>query len=128
MTEYNCGWRDSMIHDGESKAYAAAFAFRTVQQLAGNGIRALSWWTFSSIFEEAGLPTDEFGPICFEDGCVHKNGTAGAVGVRTANAAMQSVHGVPFPVYRGFELLAAAGSHRLPVVLDSGMFDNRYMY
>lgn len=80
MTEYNCGWRDGMIHDGESKAYAASFAFRTVQQLAGH-VQALSWWTFSSIFEEAGLPTDEFGPICFEDGCVFKNGTAG-VGAR----------------------------------------------
>ena len=118
MTEYNCGWRDGMIHDGESKAYGASFAFRTVQQLAGH-VQALSWWTFSSIFEEAGLPTDEFGPTCFEDGCVYKNGTGG-VGTRTANAAMQSVHGVPFPVYRGFQLLAAAGSHRLPVVVNDG--------
>ena len=65
-----------MIHDGESKAYAASFAFRTVQQLAGH-VQALSWWTFSSIFEEAGLPSDEFGPICFEDGCLFKNGTGG---------------------------------------------------
>eukprot|EP01052_Picozoa_sp_SAG31_P055345 SAG31_NODE_15232_length_764_cov_1.147368_2_plen_198_part_01 len=39
-------------------------------------------------------------------------------GTRTANAAMQSMHGVPFPVYRGFELLAAAGSHRIPVIIN----------
>lgn len=31
---------------------------------------------------------------------------------------MQSMHGVPFPVYRGFELLAAAGSHRIPVIIN----------
>ena len=25
MTEFNCGWKNNAIHDGESKAYAASF-------------------------------------------------------------------------------------------------------
>ena len=78
ITEYNCGWKNNDIHDGESKSYAAAFAFRTVNALKGT-VDALSWWTFSSIFEEGGLPTNEFGPF-------------------GANSAMQTVHGVPLPV------------------------------
>ena len=78
ITEYNCGWKNDDIHDGESKSYAAAFAFRTVNILR-NTVDALSWWTFSSIFEEGGLPTNEFGPF-------------------GANSAMQTVHGVPLPV------------------------------
>ena len=43
-------------------------------------MQALSWWTFSSIFEEGGPPTNEFGPF-------------------GANSALQTVHGVPLPVY-----------------------------
>lgn len=91
MTEFNCGWKNNLIHDGESHAYAASFFLRTVNALKSHDIGALSWWTFSSIFEEQGLPTNEFGPF-------------------GANSAMQSVHGVPMPIYRGFELLATAGN------------------
>eukprot|EP00038_Savillea_parva_P003148 m.121546 g.121546 ORF g.121546 m.121546 type:complete len:703 (+) comp11087_c2_seq2:78-2186(+) len=98
MTEYNCGWKDTEIHDGESTSYAASFALRTVNALKGQ-VDALSWWTFSSIFEEGGLPTNEFGPF-------------------GANSAMQTVHGVPMPVYRGFQLLASAGNVTLPVTMD----------
>ena len=96
MTEFNCGWKNGDIHDGESKAYAASFLFRTVGALLLHDVAALSWWTFSSLFEEPGLPTNEFGPF-------------------GANAAMQTVHGVPLPVYRGFQLLADAGDVVLPV-------------
>lgn len=100
MTEFNCGWRNNAIHDGESKSYAAAFMFRTVNALRMHDISALSWWTFSSIFEEGALPTNEFGPF-------------------GANSAMQTVHGVPLPIYRGFQLLADAGDEVLPVVSTS---------
>ena len=96
ITEFNCGWKNGDIHDGESKAYAASFLFRTVGALLLHDVAALSWWTFSSLFEEPGLPTHEFGPF-------------------GANAAMQTVHGVPLPVYRGFQLLADAGDVVLPV-------------
>eukprot|EP00937_MAST-01D_sp_MAST-1D-sp2_P005685 g5685.t1 len=96
MTEFNCGWKNNAIHDGESRAYAASFLFRTVNALAGSDVAALSWWSFSSLFEEPGLPTDEFGPF-------------------GANSALQTVHGVPLPIYRGFEMLARAGDTRLPV-------------
>jgi hypothetical protein len=76
---YNCGWKNDQIHDGESGSYAAAFAFRTVNAVKDGGVSALSWWTFSSIFEEGGPPIDEYGPF-------------------GANSAMQTVHGVPLPV------------------------------
>eukprot|EP00041_Stephanoeca_diplocostata_P014944 m.282715 g.282715 ORF g.282715 m.282715 type:complete len:679 (-) comp19861_c0_seq1:23-2059(-) len=91
MTEFNCGWKNNLIHDGESHAYAASFFLRTINALKNHDIGALSWWTFSSIFEEQGLPTNEFGPF-------------------GANSAMQSVHGIPMPIYRVFELLAGAGN------------------
>ena len=69
---------------------------RTVNQLRLHNVSALSWWTFSSIFEEGNLPTNEFGPF-------------------GANSALQTVHGVPLPIYRGFQLLADAGDVLLPV-------------
>ena len=69
MTEFNCGWKNSAIHDGESKAYAAAFMFRTVNALRMHDISALSWWTFSSIFEEGSLPSNEFGALHSLDLC-----------------------------------------------------------
>ena len=45
LTEFNCGWQDTEIHDGESKAYAASFMLRTVNNLRDHGMDALSWWT-----------------------------------------------------------------------------------
>ena len=68
-----------------------------MHKLAPHDVAALSWWTFSSIFEEPGLPTNEFGPF-------------------GANSALQTVHGVPLPIYRAFELLADAGDAVLPVM------------
>eukprot|EP00658_Telonema_sp_P-2_P076780 TRINITY_DN6795_c0_g1_i4.p1 TRINITY_DN6795_c0_g1~~TRINITY_DN6795_c0_g1_i4.p1 ORF type:complete len:345 (-),score=57.25 TRINITY_DN6795_c0_g1_i4:273-1307(-) len=94
ITEFNCGWKNDQIHDGESTSYAAAFLFRTVNKLRMHDISALSWWSFSSIFEEVGLPTNEFGPF-------------------GANSALQTVHGVALPVYRGFQLLASTGNQVL---------------
>ena len=44
MTEFNCGWRNNAIHDGESKAYAASFMLRTVNVLRLHDVSALSWW------------------------------------------------------------------------------------
>ena len=49
ITEYSCGWKNSAIHGGESTAYAASFALRTVTALAASGLEALSWWTFSML-------------------------------------------------------------------------------
>lgn len=81
--------------------YAASFMFRTINALRMHDISALSWWTFSSIFEEQHLPTNEFGPF-------------------GANSAMQSVHGVPMPIYRGFQLLADAGDIVLTAMSGGG--------
>lgn len=55
LTEYSAGWQNWKIHDGESTSYAASFVVRTVQLLGGlqnGGMAALSYWTFSMLFEE----------------------------------------------------------------------------
>ena len=108
ITEFNCGWKGTpadgwSVGGGESTEYAAAFLFRAVNALRAHDISALSWWTFSTIFEEKhGVPTlgtdlgHEFGPFA-------------------ADAAMQSVRGVPLPIYRAFQLLRDAGDAVLPV-------------
>lgn len=49
ITEYSCGWKNSAIHGGESTAYAASFALRTVTALAASELDAFSWWTFSML-------------------------------------------------------------------------------
>ena len=64
---------------------------RAAAAAQGGGVGALSWWTFSSIFEEGALPSNEFGPF-------------------GANAAMQTVHGVPLPVLRRASNRDASGS------------------
>ena len=108
ITEFNCGWKGTpadgwSVGGGESTEYAAAFLFRAVNALRAHDISALSWWTFSTIFEEKHeVPTvgtdlgHEFGPFA-------------------ADAAMQSVRGVPLPIYRAFQLLRDAGDTVLPV-------------
>jgi xylan 1,4-beta-xylosidase len=55
----------------------------------------LSWWTFTDVFQEGGLPTKEYSDIY----------------------GLMTYHGVPKPGWRGFQLLAAAGDHRVEVTL-----------
>ena len=90
-------------HDGPG---AAAFIFRMVPQLAPH-LEALSYWTFSDIFEENSLPRTEFHPIGVAYGQPHYG--------------LMSLHGVPKPGWRAFQLLHAhAGSHTVPSVVTHG--------
>jgi hypothetical protein len=56
--------------------------------------------TFSALFEERHLPVHEVGPF-------------------GSNSAMQTVHGIPMPVYRSFQMLKGAGDVVLPVLVKS---------
>ena len=57
ITEYNVAvGENDVAHDTST---AAAFLWRTIGALDGVA-DVLSWWAFSDIFEEAGLPTTEF--------------------------------------------------------------------
>lgn len=75
--------------------YAAAFAVKTIVDNLGLA-DIYSFWTFSDIFEEMPLPSAPF---------------YGGFGLLT-------LHGVPKPTYRAFQLLHALGDERIPVEAD----------
>src|SRR5262249_3073511 len=76
----------------QDEPYAAAFVVKTVMEV--NGLAdAYSFWTFSDIFEENYFPSVPF---------------HGGFGLLT-------LHGVPKPTYRAFELLHRLGPEQLPV-------------
>lgn len=72
--------------------YAAAFIVKTVMEASGL-VEAYSFWTFSDIFDENYFPSVPF---------------HGGFGLLT-------LHGIPKPAYRAFELLRHLGAERLPV-------------
>jgi xylan 1,4-beta-xylosidase len=72
------------LHD---EPYAAAFAVSTIME-ANRLVEGYSFWTFSDIFEEHRLPSTPF------------HGGFGLL----------SLHGIPKPVYRAFELLREVGT------------------
>jgi xylan 1,4-beta-xylosidase len=76
----------------QDEPYAAAFAVKSVLEVAGL-VEAYSFWTFTDIFEENYFPSLPF---------------HGGFGLLT-------LHGVPKPTYRAFELLHRLGEERLPV-------------
>jgi xylan 1,4-beta-xylosidase len=90
MTEWNSSSQyGSEIHD---RPYSAVFAVRTLMNLQGL-VEAYSFWTFSDIFEELGFPSSPF---------------HGGFGLAT-------IHNIPKPTYRAFQLLHGLGSEQLPV-------------
>ena len=92
-TEWNtsAGLRDR-FHD---EPYAAAFVAKAIVDNVGL-VDTYSFWTFSDIFEEHTQSSRPF------HGC---NG-------------LQTIHGIPKPTYRAFQLLHALGNERLPVIVD----------
>jgi xylan 1,4-beta-xylosidase len=83
-TEWNSSSNPSdPLHD---EPYAAAFIASTVMEAAGL-VDGYSFWTFSDIFEETGFPSVPF---------------HGGFGLLT-------LHGIPKPSYRAFELLHDLG-------------------
>lgn len=77
------------LHD---QPYAAAFVTKTVMEMRGL-VEGYSFWTFSDIFEETYAPSVPF---------------HGGFGLLT-------LHGIPKPIYRAFELLHHLGTELLLV-------------
>jgi xylan 1,4-beta-xylosidase len=93
LTEYNVGC--CLGYPQHETAAAAAFVFRAVGEL-NDYVEMYSYWTFSDVFEEGGLPEVEF---------------LGVYGAMT-------ISGIPKPVWTAFQLLHThAGDHRLPTVV-----------
>jgi xylan 1,4-beta-xylosidase len=77
------------LHD---EPYAAAFVVKTLMEVSGL-VEGYSFWTFSDIFEESYFPSVPF---------------HGGFGLLT-------LHGIPKPTYRAFQLLHGLGHERLLV-------------
>ena len=77
------------LHD---EPYAAAFVVKTLMEVSGL-VEGYSFWTFSDIFEENYFPSMPF---------------HGGFGLMT-------LHGIPKPTYRAFELVHRLGHERLLV-------------
>jgi xylan 1,4-beta-xylosidase len=90
ITEYNAGLglKEGLDLDAP---FAAAFAFRQIAAI--EDVDMFSWWTFTDIFEEQWMRSAPF-----------HNGFG-----------LQTVHGVPKPAWRAFQLLKDADAWRLPV-------------
>jgi xylan 1,4-beta-xylosidase len=89
-TEWNSSSNQrDRLHD---ESYAAAFAVSTILEARGL-VEGYSFWTFSDIFEEDYLPSQPF---------------HGGFGLLT-------LHGIPKPTYRAFELLHQVGTEKLIV-------------
>ncbi|MDR1641907.1 MAG: beta-xylosidase [Clostridiales bacterium] len=85
-------WNSAVKHD---EPYAAAFTAKTLVDNQGL-VDGYSYWTFSDIFEEMAQNS-----LPFHDGF-----------------GMMTIHGVPKPVYRLFELFHSLGDKRLPIKAD----------
>lgn len=92
---YYTEWNTSSIlgDDIHDYPYSSALVVKTVLDNAGY-VDAYSYWTFTDIFEEPPQTIGEFH---------HGFG-------------LQTVHGIPKPVYRAFELLHHLGSERYPLM------------
>jgi xylan 1,4-beta-xylosidase len=89
-TEWNASSNPRYVRQDEP--YAAAFAVKSALE-AADCTHAYSFWTFTDIFEENYFPSVPF---------------HGGFGLLT-------LHGVPKPTYRAFELLHRLGQERLAV-------------
>jgi xylan 1,4-beta-xylosidase len=76
-------------HDGP---YAAAFIVKSILDVAGL-VDMYSYWAFSDVFEEEWFPSEPF------------HGGFGLL----------SLHGIPKPSYRAFQILHGLGTERLPL-------------
>src|SRR5581483_7492240 len=89
-TEWNAS--SNLRYPRQDEPYSAAFAAKSALE-ASEFVQAYAFWTFSDIFEESYFPSVPF---------------HGGFGLLT-------LHGVPKPVYRAFELLHRMGEEQLPV-------------
>jgi xylan 1,4-beta-xylosidase len=89
-TEWNAS--SNPRYPRQDEPYAAAFVVKSALEVSGL-VEAYAFWTFTDIFEEGYFPSVPF---------------HGGFGLLT-------LHGIPKPTYRAFELLHRLGTERLPV-------------
>ena len=90
-TEWNTS---SSSHDPlHDQPYAAAFVVQTALDVAAL-VQGYAFWTFTDVFDESYFPSLPF------------HGGFGLL----------SLHGIPKPAYRAFEILHALGAERIPLV------------
>jgi len=98
FTEWNLSSSDhDELHD---QPMGAAYLIKAIMEMNGL-LDGSSWWTFSDIFAEQSFPYRPF---------------HGGFGLLT-------LHGVPKPSYRAFQLLHDLGHHTLPVVGEHATLD-----
>ena len=90
FTEWNSS--SSLGNSLHDQSYAAAFAVRTIMNVHGL-VDGYSFWTFSDLFEE-----QTFNAAAFHGGF-----------------GLMTVHGIPKPVYRAFQILHDLGNCQLAV-------------
>jgi xylan 1,4-beta-xylosidase len=89
-TEWNAS--SNPRYPRQDEPYAAAFAVKSALE-ASEFVEAYAYWTFTDLFEENYFPSVPF------------HGGFGLL----------SLHGIPKPTYRAFELLHRLGENRLPI-------------
>lgn len=95
-SEFNDGlFSDPPLHDQPFAAAAIVSTMTEVHDYTNGTVALMSWWTFSDIFEEQGMPAQEFDK---------PTGTGWG---------LLSASGIPKPVFRAFELLHHSGNTRL---------------
>ena len=93
MTEFNAGLGLPDAVNGDT-AHSASFVLHNHIALQGvSNLETLSYWCFSDVFEEGGCDSTPF-----------HNGYG-----------IQTIYGIPKPVYRAFEMLSALPRSALPV-------------
>eukprot|EP00039_Didymoeca_costata_P029987 m.27424 g.27424 ORF g.27424 m.27424 type:complete len:526 (-) comp7894_c0_seq3:160-1737(-) len=94
LTEYNVGC--CLGYSQHDTPAAAAFIYRQIGSL-NEDLDVYSYWTFSDVFEEGGLPDTEFKNIY----------------------GSMTIHGIPKPAWRAFQMVNVhAGDTRLTTTLD----------
>ncbi|NDJ78412.1 MAG: beta-xylosidase [Chloroflexi bacterium] len=94
-TEWNCS--SSLRNPYQDESYLAAFVIKTIVDNGGL-VDGYAYWVFSDLFEETPFPSLPF---------------HGGFGLMT-------LHGVPKPVYRAYELLHGLGHERMPITVTGG--------
>eukprot|EP00762_Andalucia_godoyi_P005587 ANDGO_00547.mRNA.1 Beta-xylosidase len=101
MTEYNAGLGIQVL----DSAYAASFIVYQIPWLSAiPNLKLWSYWTFTDVFEEGGQESIPFDSDSF---------------------GMQTIHGVPKPIYRAFELLNQASSQQFQTVQSPSMANSQ---
>ena len=103
LTEYNVGC--CLGYSQHDTSGAAAFAFQQVGDMSGV-VDIMSWWTFTDVFEEGGFP-----------GAPGKNAGAGEF---SNIYGLMTVHGIPKPGWRAFQLMNGAGDYKLNTTVGNG--------